>query len=601
MISNMIEAVRLKNFKLKTKLIITYILLTVIPMAVLGYIIYYQNTKAIEEEVGEYVPRLLNQANRNIENEINELGNLPNLIYNSSDVMAVLRASPYEDRSSLLQDQFTVESFLSRAYLGSNNANILGAYLLSNNGSFISTRVAYEGFDFTKNPLPYGEAHDLGGDTKVLLPNQVNLTFEGNPPYMLLVKEIIDLDNRETLGTMFLAVKLTFIEEILQDLDEEDKALMWVMDDQGQIIYHPDQTKIGTYFEELNQYPLLNGSFRTNTANERTLISINQSSKQQWILVHRIPINYLTERTDVVRNAAIIIFLILVVITTLISIIVAWSVTKPINVLGKKMKDVEKGNLHIKIPIHSRDEVGVLASSFQSMITKLRDQIKKNDNIEIRQKEAELYALQSQINPHFMYNTLETIGASIEDGESDLVVDMVAILGRMLRFSLSNKDKIVPISQEVLHIEDYLTLQKFRFEERISFSIHKDQEQDLYLTPKFILQPIVENSIKYGMQKRKALNLEIEVNKDETDHAMVFVIRDNGPGIKEEDLSKLKDLLNKDPMINRDSGFGLTNVHARIVMMYGSNYGLTITSKEEQGTEVIIKIPLLVKKENGDG
>ncbi|WP_226529646.1 sensor histidine kinase [Metabacillus niabensis] len=600
MISRMMEALQLKHFRLKTKLIITYILLTVIPMAILGYITYYQNTKAIEEEVGEYVPRLLKQANKNIENEINELGNLPNLIYNSSDVMAILRTNPYDERSSLLEDQFTIESFLSRTYLGSNNNNILGAFLLSKNRSFISTRVSYEGFNFSDHTFPYGEAHDLGGDTKILLPSQANLSFEGNPPYMLLVKDIVDLDNRKNLGTLFLAVKLNFIEEILEDLDEEEKATMWLMDSQGQIIYHPVHNKIGSYFEEVHDYPLLNGSFRTNDDQDRTLISINQSEKQDWILVHSIPITYLTERTDVVKTVAIIIFIILVIFTTIISVGVAWSVTKPINILGKIMKDVERGNLDVKIPIHSKDEVGVLATCFQSMIRRIRELIKKNYHIELRQKDAELYALQSQINPHFMYNTLETIGAAIEDGESDLVVDMVAILGRMLRYSLSNIDKIVPIKEEILHIEDYLTLQKFRFEERISFQIHQNKEQKGYLTPKFILQPIIENSIKYGMKKRKTLHLDIEVIHKE-DSSILFVIKDNGPGIETKKLDELNQLLEKNPIINRDSGFGITNVHARIVMMYGSEYGITIESKVDEGTVVTIRIPQRIKmQENGE-
>ena len=600
MISRILEALQLKHFRLKTKLIITYILLTVIPMAILGYITYYQNTKAIEEQVGEYVPRLLKQANKNIENEINELENLPNLIYNSSDVMSILRTTPYDERSSLLEDQFSIESFLSRTYLGSNNDNILGAFLLSKNRSFISTRVPYEGFDVSDHTFPYGEAHDLGGDTKILLPSQVNLSFEGNPPYMLLVKDIVDLDNRKNLGTLFLAVKLTFIEEILDDLDEEEKATMWLMDPQGQIIYHQDQNRVGSYYEEVYEYPLLNGSFRTNQSKDRTLISINQSEKQDWILVHSIPIKYLTESTDVVKTVAIIIFVILVVITTLLSIAVAWSVTKPINKLGKIMKDVEYGNLYVNIPIHSKDEVGELASSFQSMISRIRELIKQNYHIELRQKDAELYALQSQINPHFMYNTLETIGAAIEEGESDLVVDMVAILGRMLRYSLSNKDKIVPISKEILHIEDYLTLQKFRFEERISFRIHQNKDQEDYLTPKFILQPIIENSIKYGMQKRKSLHIDIEVIHEE-DHSILFVIKDNGPGIEAEKLDELNQLLEKNPVINRDSGFGVTNVHARIVMMCGSEYGITIDSRMGEGTAVTIKIPQkIITQENGD-
>jgi two-component system sensor histidine kinase YesM len=118
------------------------------------------------------------------------------------------------------------------------------------------------------------------------------------------------------------------------------------------------------------------------------------------------------------------------------------------------------------------------------------------------------------------------------------------------------------------------------------------------------LQPIVENSIKYGMQKRKALNIEIGFIHEKSemkDHYIVMVVRDNGPGIKEEELKRLNELLQMDPMINRDSGFGITNVHARIVMMFGNQYGLTIHSEVDKGTEVLIKIPQLSKKQVGNG
>jgi len=584
------------NLPLKTKLLITYVLLTFIPMAFLGLAIYYQNIKSIEEEVGEYIPRLLKQANQNIENEISDLENLPNLIYNSSDVLKVLRGSPYQERSALLEDKFTVENFLSNTYLDGTNSDILGAFLLSNNRTFISTKLKYEGFDFEKEVLPYGEPHDFDARVKILLPHQVDLTFQGNPPYILLVKNIKDLDNRNNLGTLILAVQVNFIKEVLKDVDEEENATMWMMDQQGQIIFHIDQAQIGKVYTELNHFPLLNGSFRTTTANDRTLISINQSHKNKWIVVHSIPLKYLTEGTDVVRNVSIIIFLVLVAITTVISIILAWTVTKPLHVLVGVMKDVEKGNLDVEIPIKSKDEVGILASSFRSMIHRIRELIKKNYQIKLNQKEAELYALQSQINPHFIYNTLETIGASVEEGEQEIVVEMVAILGKMLRYSLSNKENLVPVRNEVEHIQHYLTLQKYRFEERIQFEIDDELENKDYYTPKFILQPIVENAVKYGMQSRRMLQLSIFIKKvleQSGKEYIEFNISDNGPGIEKNELEHLVQRLQLESWMKRDSGFGITNVHSRIVMMFGNDFGLTIESRKEEGTAMIITIPII--------
>ncbi|MEH7544805.1 MULTISPECIES: sensor histidine kinase [Bacillaceae] len=599
MISRLLETIKLKNSRLSTKLIITYILLTVIPMGLLGVLAYYEYTKSIEEKVGEYIPKLLKQANNNIENSLAELERLPDLIYSSSDVMSVLRNSRYKNQSQLNQDQFVVESFLTNTYLD-NSSEILGAFLLSKNRSFVSTRIPYEGFNLENLSLPYGEEHDLGEKVELILPEQASLKFEGNPPYILLMKQVTDVDNRKSLGTLFLAVKLSFIDDVLADLEKEKNAAMWVMDENGQVIFHTDPSKIGSVFTEVKDYPLENGSFQTGTAQEKTLISINKSARHKWILVHSIPLKYLTMGTDMVRNVTILAFFTLVIITSLLSVFLAWSVTKPIKKLGHIMQEVKEGNLSVSIPVDSKDEVGVLAQSFDSMLTEIRDLIQKNYSIEIRQKNAELYALQSQINPHFMYNTLQTISMAVEDGESETVVEMVTLLGRMLRYSLSNKDRLVPISQEVDHIQDYLKIQKYRFEERLSYEIQSELDTDFYFTPKFILQPLVENSIKYGLEKRKGLCIQIfveEIFKQHGKKDILFTIRDNGPGIAEDKLDELNCKLKSDPMGKRESGFGILNVHARVMMMFGDQYELRVNSSIEKGTEIMIQIPAILKNE----
>lgn len=563
-------------------------------MAFLGFIAYYQYTKSIEEEVGEYIPRLVEQVNGNIENEIQKLETLPDLIYNSGDVMAILRDSQSKKKSALLHEEYIMKSYLTRTYLNSNSSHILGAFLVSKNRTFASASLPYDNFGFEDGSLPYADNLGLIGGMQLLLPNQTNLTFEGDPSYFMLVKPITDFDNRKNLGTLYIAISVGFFEQSLQDLQQEENVTMWIMNKQGKMIYHTDHSKIGSVEKEIYDYPLLNGSFRTEIDGKRNLISISESNELPWVLVHSMPIKNMTEKTDVVRNVTIFIFIVFTLITTLISIFFAWTVTRPLNELGDIMKRVEKGDLLVNIPIHSKDEVGILASSFRSMLAEIRELIQKNYHIELRKKTAELYALQSQINPHFMYNTLETIGMAVEEGETEEVVKMVTLLGRMMRFSISNKESLVPINSEVQHIEDYLSIQQFRFEDRLYFQIEKETDTVNYYIPKFVLQPIVENAIKYGLEKRKEIAIHIRISGEATqtgDEDLLLIVSDNGPGISENKLMEVNEKLQSDPMRKRDSGFGIINVNARIGMMFGERYNLHINSEYEKGTSVVIRLP----------
>jgi two-component system sensor histidine kinase YesM len=372
------------------------------------------------------------------------------------------------------------------------------------------------------------------------------------------------------------------------------------MNPTGKIIYHTNRSLIGTVDEDKARYPVLNGSFRSNVTGEQKLVSVNQTSDRGWILVHSIPLRDLTKSADQVRNVTVFVIIGIMLLTSIIGVFISYNMTRPLKKLTGLMKTVEMGDFQVDLKVQSGDEVGMLARSFNSMISTIRELIQKNYQIEIRQKEAELYALQSQINPHFMYNTLETIGMAVEEGETEQVVDMVTLLGRMLRFSVSNQSKSVTIAEEVQHVKDYLTIQKFRFEDRVYFDIVQvmdDHDLHALYTPKFILQPIVENAIKYGLETRKALEIHIAVSQEfgarSGKRDIVIRIRDNGPGIPSDRLNELEQSLKKISFEGRSSHFGLINVNARIVMMHGTDYGLQLHSIVDKGTEVIIRIPMI--------
>ncbi|WP_462409530.1 cache domain-containing sensor histidine kinase [Neobacillus sp. Marseille-QA0830] len=588
---------QIKNLPLMTKLIVTYIFITVIPVALIGFTAYNQYTKSIEEQVGEDIPKLLEQAHEQINAYLSDVKQLPDLLYSSAQVIEVLRKDTFQNNSSLLQDQFIVNSYLTKTFINGGNPDILGVFILSKNRLFKSSKVSYTGFESIA--LPYGQDMDLNGKQAIIFPNQTNLKFKGNPPYILLMRQITDTENRMNLGTMFIAVDMSTFKGIFGKVNTKQQAEISLMNNTGYIIYHTNLHSIGKVNKHLAYYPQINGSFKTTNESENRLISISRTGPEDWILEHSILLKNLTEKTDLVRNTTIIVFIIVVLVSTLISIFLAWNVSRPIHRLTSLMKKVEKGNFDVDLPIESSDEVGMLAKSFNSMVLEIKDLIKQNYQIKLQQKEAELYALQSQINPHFMYNTLETIGMAVEEDEDETVVEMVSLLGRMLRYSISNKEKMVTIDQEIQHMQDYLTIQKIRFEDRIEFFIHEDMDTKNYLTPKFILQPIVENAIKHGLDHRPDFRLDIfisrQLNVEKNREEVIFKITDNGPGMPKEILTKLTNELKSDPLGKRDARFGLINVHGRLAMMFGELYGLKIQSELNQGTDVNIVIPLMTQ------
>ncbi|BBH19026.1 sensor histidine kinase YesM [Paenibacillus baekrokdamisoli] len=585
-----------KNYRFTSKLIITYLLLTVIPMAIIGYVSYWQYNRSIENQVGKYIPRILSQTNDNIDRKLDELQNLSELIYNSNEVVSILRKKTSQSQSRSLQDKFAVEGYLSRTYLSGNYSDVLGVFIYSNNRIFQKANLAYSAFD--PNSLPVGQELNFRGKVSIILPLDAGLQFEGAVPYLLIVKPIKDSDNQKTLGTMYIAVTMKFIENVLSELANEDSATLWIMDMKGKIIYHTDSERIGGIYDDARLFPVTDGSFKKMSSSKSELFSVSRSASTSWTLAYRIPMEKLTAQTDRLRSLMITAFVLFVAVTGVISVLLAWNFTRPLIQLRRLMVDVQRGNFQVDMQIRSRDdEIGMLAHRFNAMVKEIRALIQENYQIEIKQKEAQLYALQFQINPHFMYNTLETISMAVEQGERETAVEMVSLLGRMMRFSLSNKRRTIPISEELQHVEDFLQIQKYRFEDALEYAIHSSIESENYGTLKFILQPIVENSIKYGLEHRQKVYIELEIDevRDENGKSVSirFSIRDNGVGMDADRLQQVRHMLSDSQFMQRDSGVGLLNVHSRIAMEYGESYGLSIDSEKEKGTVTVLEIPVL--------
>lgn len=269
--------------------------------------------------------------------------------------------------------------------------------------------------------------------------------------------------------------------------------------------------------------------------------------------------------------------------------ILSYTFTRPIGRLKNAMKQVEAGDFEIQVESKAHDEIGMLIQSFNYMVSRLRQLIMEVYQQKLAQKNAELTALQAQINPHFLYNTLDSINwMLIEKGEWE-ISDVVVSLGDILKYSLHGEEMLVLFEEELKYIESYLCIQKNRLEDRLTVQIEIDEEAKLCFVPKLILQPIVENAILHGIEKKKEMG-RIQIQAIVREGTLEIRVTDDGIGMQPDRLMRFRESIMSDEISGKH--IGMRNVHRRIQLHFGEAYGLKIDSEWQKGTTVTILLPV---------
>ena len=284
----------------------------------------------------------------------------------------------------------------------------------------------------------------------------------------------------------------------------------------------------------------------------------------------------------------------MLIISIILCTAVSRSISNPINKLTKAIKKMEDGDLEVycDVNINSNDEISNLSRSFNSMVSKIRFLMDRIYEEEKEKRSAELMVLQAQINPHFLYNTLDNLQWKAYDYDALEIAEMVEALSNFFRISLSNGQEFIPLSEEIKHIENYLFIQEKRYEDILKFTIDFDSSLSEITVIKLIIQPIVENAIYHGI-KPKLSSGNIEVSVYEINDYVYISVYDDGVGMDEETLNELRASLN---IKNEKFGYGLYNVSQRIKLVYGENSGVEVSSTLGEGTTVLIKIPITNKE-----
>lgn len=260
--------------------------------------------------------------------------------------------------------------------------------------------------------------------------------------------------------------------------------------------------------------------------------------------------------------------------------------TKSITLLSEVIKKVQKGDLKAFVDIKSGDEFEIIGRQFNKMLLDLNSLMIKNHELSDRNRISEIKQLESQINPHFIFNTLETLKYMISINK-DNAINIIINLAKILRYSIDYKTKTTTLDQDILHLKSYLLIQKYRYNDRLTYEIKITDASKSFVVPKLILQPIVENCIKHSYKLKDTLHISIEIFS--TDDILNIIVKDNGAGISKNRLEEILEKLDNDNL--ESESIGVLNVHRRLKLIFGEEYGLNIASEHGVGTKVWIKVP----------
>ena len=540
-----------------------------------------------------YTRTIVRQTNQNIDSYIDYMDNIATMVSGSRDTQTFLYNKDEETLQVSECRQRLVEQFRTILKSRSDIRNIGliqkdGNRLFNNGGQQKNAYLDLDTQAWYKNAIT--------SNRSVLTSSHVQHVIRGERPWVITVsrgvRNFTGSGNRE--GVVFIDLNYSAISELCDQNSIGSKGYVFLLDQDGNVVYHPQQQQLYNELQTENIDLVMNTDKETlmdGSGDNARIYTISRSEKTGWTVVGCTNVAELLKDSKKARSIYVLVAAILVVVALILSNFIARNITRPLQQLRDSMARVQEGDFGAaEVEVTSRNEVGSLTRSFNVMTSRIQELMKQNIYEQQQKRKSELKALQSQINPHFLYNTLDSIIWMAEGKKNEEVVVMTASLARLLRQSISNEEEQVPIGQEVEYARSYLTIQKMRYKDKLEFQIQVDAQIMGAPIIKLVLQPLIENAIYHGLKYKEGKGLLIVRGYREGENA-VLQIKDNGAGMDEQTLSHI---FEKHKVNYRSNGVGVYNVQKRLQLYYGMDYGITYSSKQGEGTTASIVIPMNV-------
>ncbi|WP_205408733.1 cache domain-containing sensor histidine kinase [Enterococcus timonensis] len=485
----------------------------------------------------------------------------------------------------------------------SNKDNLASVAIYNNYGSLVAAEpvaLQKESPEITKQDW-YQAALNQVENIHFSTPHVQNLFDNGTQRYdwVISLSRAVELNNggQTQQGVLLVDMNYYYISHMMEQLNTSNSAKYYYLSDsQGNIIYHPKQIQLlkGLAQEnnlQVTQYP--KGSYDETFAGQKRNIIVDDVSYTGWKLVGVMPADTFAQDRFQIRLFIALYLVLITMVLLVLNRLISSRISRPIQRLNDSVMDYESGKKP-EIYIGGSSEIIHLGQSIEDSYTQIDTLMKEIITEHNERRKSELDVLQSQINPHFLYNTLESITWMIEGEQNDKASFMVTQLAKLFRISLSKGQTIISIGDELQHARSYMNIQKQRYQDKVEVIFDMDPDIEKFATVKLILQPILENSLNYAVSDVEDDGF-IKIEGRLADDKIIISISDNGMGMSE---TQVANLLNGQPKENsKGSGVGLVNVNKRLQLFFGEDYGLKIESQLDFGTTVTIFMPAILYTE----
>lgn len=586
------------NISLRTKIFIFYAGILLISLSVFTILTVKISNQSI-----------INRATKNAERELSLIDkSLLNLTSDSENYVRILSMdnrmqkdlnwieSKKEDSVYNIDVNKTLSTVISS--IVQPTTNIAAATIISSRNEFFEV-----GFIDNNSITAFFDEHVINSIAMSKTPTwtgllKVKYKFGDYEDAFAIAKPIIEIDTGHFLGTAVLYLKEKDIASIyLNNLANRDDKF-FIVDKNNKIISTQDKNELYKKFDEdkyLGNYKLdevsNTKSFIRSIGDRKALITVQDFEKLNWKVISVITMDEITNENARITKLIVIFGVICMVFAFIASYLLSYTISKPILKLVNVMKKIKSGDMELRADINAKGEIGMLGAGFNSLmdrINALLDQIYSEQKLK---RENEFKLLQSQIKPHFLYNTIETIISFIKLDLKDNAMLTAKSLAGFYRISLSKGNDIITIKEEVNLIDNYLSIQKLRYMEYIDYRLDFDEDILKYQIPKLTLQPLVENAIYHGLKQKGDKGLLVIKGYIEKDVIKIEVL-DDGVGMSEEQIFRV---LNKPINDQKSIDFGVHSVDSRLKLLYGDEYGLSIESKIAEYTKVTVSLPKVME------
>lgn len=563
---------------IRTQILAFYIAASVLIVGVMRVALFLSTTSIIRQEAANTTAMAIDKSGRQLEMYIEQLNGLSELLAHNPQVNRYFGGSLAEDGASI-EDRADIEVLV--ATILETNQEIASIILIGADGRLITNE---ENLDMTftgsiRDQSWYKAA--LGSKMPILTSARMQeFSMDKDNWVISLGRELKD-EKDQHLGVLRIDLRYDTIESILQDLNLGEQGYAFILNQNKQVVYHPNPE---FFSQEDKQQELINVLEMEDgeLSREQVLIHRIALENTDWLLLGVASLDGVKRmQKDIIMVLGILVSVMLIVALGSSSIF-ANSVTRPIRKLEKAMAKVEQGVMDTKVSVMGSAEIQSLSNHFQDMMDRIRDLMDEIRGKEQSLRASELKTLYSQINPHFLYNTLDTIVWLAEFGNMERVVSVSKAMARFFRLSLRGGSELTTVREELNHVRQYLFIQKEHYQDKLAYEIVSDETLLDITIPKILLQPLVENSIYHGIRQLPGTGL-IRITAARAEDALLLSVKDNGIGFKTVDTIWQNSN-------TRLGGVGLKNVDERIRLYYGEGYGLVIRNDKDGGVTVTLRL-----------